>query len=88
MSTFYLVRHGHAVWMPEETRPLSERGRRGALRVAEILSQMPIDAIYASTMRRAQQTVAPLAAQLGLPVQTTPALDERQLSADAVEDFQ
>jgi 2,3-bisphosphoglycerate-dependent phosphoglycerate mutase len=92
MTTFYLVRHAHATWTPDENRPLSERGQRDAQRVAELLGgtaeAAQIDAVYASTARRAQQTVAPLAERLGLPLRITPALDERRLSATPVQDFQ
>jgi 2,3-bisphosphoglycerate-dependent phosphoglycerate mutase len=92
MTTFYLIRHAHATWTPDENRPLSERGQRDARRVAKLLKDAveaaPVAAIYASTARRAQQTVAPFAARLGLPVQITPALDERRLCAGAADDFQ
>ena len=57
MTTLYLVRHAHAVWTPEENRPLSDRGRQDALRVADLLCasphRAPITAVYASTARRA-----------------------------------
>jgi broad specificity phosphatase PhoE len=43
--------------------------------------------VYASTARRAQQTVAPLAARLGLPLHVSPALDERRLAGRAVAEF-
>ena len=92
MTVFYLIRHAHADWRPDEGRPLSERGQRDALRLAECLDDpsqhTSFDGVYASTARRAQQTVAPLAARRGLPVQITPALDERRLPAIQVQDFQ
>ena len=37
MTVFYLIRHAHADWTPDEGRPLSERGQRDALRLAECL---------------------------------------------------
>jgi 2,3-bisphosphoglycerate-dependent phosphoglycerate mutase len=88
MTVFYLVRHAHAVWTPGENRPLSERGLRDALGVAEVLRAYPITAIYASPARRAQQTIAPLAGRLGLPVHVAPELAERVLCAGEVKDFQ
>ena len=88
MTVFYLVRHAHADWTPRENRPLSARGQRDALRVAEVLRVFPVVAIYASPARRAQQTVAPLAAQLSLPVQVVPELSERRLCAGAADDFE
>jgi 2,3-bisphosphoglycerate-dependent phosphoglycerate mutase len=91
MTTFYLVRHAHAEWTPDENRPLSPRGRRDALHVADLLcaeaQDAPIAALYASTARRAQQTVAPLAERLGLPLHVVPALDERRLAGGPVADF-
>ena len=88
MTVFYLVRHAHARWTPDENRPLSERGQADALRLDKLLSEQPIAAIYASTARRAQQTVAPLAERLGLALQITPALDERRLCEGEAEDFE
>jgi 2,3-bisphosphoglycerate-dependent phosphoglycerate mutase len=87
MTTFYLVRHAHAHWTPDETRPLSAQGQEDAQRVARILGPKPISHIYASPYRRARQTVEPLAERLGLPIVELPALRERQLAAGAVEDF-
>jgi broad specificity phosphatase PhoE len=84
MSVFHLVRHAHAAWTPDENRPLSERGQRDAQRVAELLGERSISAVYASPARRARQTVAPLAERLGLPLRIEPALNERRLSATPV----
>jgi 2,3-bisphosphoglycerate-dependent phosphoglycerate mutase len=79
VNTFYLVRHAHADWTPDENRPLSARGRGDAHRVADNLQQYPIGAIYSSPYRRARQTIAPLANRLGLPVHIEPGLRERRL---------
>jgi 2,3-bisphosphoglycerate-dependent phosphoglycerate mutase len=87
MSTFYLVRHAHAEWTPDENRPLSARGQADAERVADVLGGVPITAIYSSPARRARETVAPLAARLGLPIQPVPDLRERELCHGAVDDF-
>jgi 2,3-bisphosphoglycerate-dependent phosphoglycerate mutase len=87
MSTFYLVRHAHADWTPDEHRPLSARGSADANRVADILQQHPIGAIYASPFRRARQTVQPLAARLGMPVHIEQGLEERRLGSAANEGF-
>lgn len=48
--------------------PLSGRGRWQAEQVADRLSGEPIDAIYASTLIRTQESAAPLARRLGLDV--------------------
>jgi 2,3-bisphosphoglycerate-dependent phosphoglycerate mutase len=86
-NTFYLVRHAHAGWTPDENRPLSARGRADAERVADVLGGFPITAIYSSPARRAWETVAPLAARLGLPVQVVPDLRERKLCDGTVDGF-
>jgi probable phosphoglycerate mutase len=67
-----LVRHG----LPERVEldagradpPLSSIGRRQAERVADWLLDERIDAVYASTMRRAQETAEPFARRIGSPV--------------------
>jgi 2,3-bisphosphoglycerate-dependent phosphoglycerate mutase len=87
MTVLDLVRHAHAVWTPDEQRPLSPRGRRDAERLAGVLASCPIDAIYASPYRRARETVAPLARRLGLPVRVEADLRERRLGAEPVADF-
>jgi 2,3-bisphosphoglycerate-dependent phosphoglycerate mutase len=88
MTILYLVRHAHADYSPDEDRSLSERGRRDAERVAGRLDRLPIAAVYASSARRAWETVAPLAARLGVPIQSVHDLRERELAAGEVDDFQ
>ena len=46
MNTFYLVRHAHADWTPDENRPLSVRGSEDAIRVADVLQQYPLQVVY------------------------------------------
>jgi broad specificity phosphatase PhoE len=56
---------------------LSLQGRERAARLARVLAKLQIDrgvdAIFASESRRTQQTVAPLAEALSLPVNVVPA---------------
>ncbi len=87
MTIFYLVRHAHAAWTPDEQRPLSRKGHRDAARVAEVLREFPIAQIYTSPFLRARQTVAQLAAWLDVPIWILPDLRERQLSHEPVADF-
>jgi phosphohistidine phosphatase SixA len=72
-----IVRHAEA----EETAPdgdpnLSVEGRERAARLARVLShakpERGADAVFASELRRTQQTVTPLAETLGLPVNVVP----------------
>lgn len=86
-TTVYLVRHAHAHWTTDDTRPLSEAGTEAAKRLAALLSDRPIAAIYSSPSRRAIDTVAPLADRLGLQVQLMPDLRERELLPMAPELF-
>lgn len=46
--------------------PLSESGRHQAEQVALRLAQVPFDGMYASTLRRTQETAAPLVARTGI----------------------
>jgi 2,3-bisphosphoglycerate-dependent phosphoglycerate mutase len=87
-TTLLLVRHAHADWQPDETRPLSEAGRRDAERVAEILAPLAPTGIYSSPYRRARQTVEPLAARLGLSIVEMPDLRERSLGSAWAEDWE
>ena len=49
---------------------LSEIGLRQAEALGAVLGQKPITAVWASPLRRAEQTAAPTASALGLPVQS------------------
>ena len=87
MTTFYLVRHAHADWTPDENRPLSAQGSRDAIRVADILSDFHVDTIYSSPATRARQTIAPFAKRIGLKILIEPDLRERKLGEENFEDF-
>ena len=70
----YLVRHAHAGkkahWPgPDLARPLSAQGRREALGLTDQLDAHPLGRILSSPARRCLQTVQPLAARLGRPVE-------------------
>ncbi|MFZ0529718.1 MAG: histidine phosphatase family protein [Propionicimonas sp.] len=58
---------------------LDDTGREQAHGLVERLAEHPIEAIYASTLVRTQQTAAPLAAVRNLPVEVLPGL--REISA-------
>jgi 2,3-bisphosphoglycerate-dependent phosphoglycerate mutase len=87
MSTLYFVRHAHADWTPDENRPLTAKGSEDANRVASILYEYPISAIYSSPARRARQTITPLAERLSLSINIEPDLQERRLGNGVFEDF-
>jgi len=59
MTIFYLVRHAHSDWSPDENRPLSEQDSRDAIRVVDTLSDYYIDSIYSSPATHVCQTISP-----------------------------
>lgn len=81
-TTFHLVRHAaHGLLdgtlcgrMPGVH--LSEEGLWQAEWAATVLSREAVAAIHCSPRERAQETAAPIAQRLGLPVTTSHALDE------------
>ncbi len=83
MKRLYLMRHGHspttqdAGVKSDALRPLSEKGRADAVRVArELLRRGARPALVLhSPLVRATQTAAAAAAALGIPAQTLEALD-------------
>lgn len=85
-TTLWLVRHGQSTWNVlglaqghcDQAR-LTARGASQARDVASQLRDRPIGVLYASDLRRAVATAAPLAAASGLPVARAPRLRERSL---------
>src|SRR5438093_8102993 len=74
ITELLLIRHARQEWNPEGTAgelidpPLSEHGRLQARLLGESLSAVRLDAIYASPMRRARETVEAVGAHHGLPI--------------------
>lgn len=86
LPALWLVRHGESTWNiaglaqgHNDKAELTERGLRQAAEAAAQLGYRPVRAIYASDLRRAQQTAAAFAAVLGLPVCADARLRERSL---------
>lgn len=86
----YLVRHGQTAsnvggYLDTTVpgAPLNELGLEQAGLLVDALDGLPIEAVYASTQRRAQQTAAPLAADRGLEVLVRDGL--REISAGELE---
>jgi broad specificity phosphatase PhoE len=74
---YYVMRHLQKASGPDPA--LSEEGKLSADKLADLLANDHVAAIYVSTTRRAWETAAPLAARLGLTMKTynpadTPAL--------------
>src|SRR6202044_940592 len=82
----WLVRHGESTWNVaglvqghNDEAELTERGLSQAAEAAAQFGYRPVRGIYASDLRRAQQTAAAFAAVLGLPVYADTRLRERSL---------
>ena len=87
ITTVYFVRHAHSPWVPnrEVERPLSDRGREDAARVADRLSDRPVDAVLSSPYVRALETVEPVADRHGLDVDVAEGFRERRLTDGPAE---
>lgn len=79
MVRIILIRHGQTAWNEgagqERFRgridlPLDAKGQAQARAVARRLASEPLAALYASPLLRAVQTIAPLAAQRAMPVES------------------
>lgn len=90
MTTFFLVRHGTRVDRSEDTE-LSELGQKQAELTARYVAKQNITGIYASPMKRAQQTAQAIAEHIQLPVITDARLLERMIydgrAGDTFEEF-
>jgi DNA topoisomerase-1 len=85
----FLLRHGeagpHAGLADDPTRPLTEKGKRQAQRAAQWFKGQPgIAAVFASPLTRTQETAKPVAAALGLKLQTDDALVPGKLTVGTI----
>ena len=79
-STVFLVRHAERADSSTDS-DLSEAGRARTERLAKMLKDANITAIYATEFKRTQLTAAPLAKTLGITVTTIPSKDKDALAA-------
>jgi len=70
ITTVILMRHGEKVNDGTDDPGLTPQGLERATRLAELLKNTTVDAIYSSPFQRTQDTIAPLAQAKGLAVQT------------------
>jgi len=74
MKTLHLLRHAKSDWgdpdLSDEQRPLNDRGKRDAKRLAEYLEKHPIavDMVFCSPAKRAKQTLKAIERALRAPV--------------------
>ncbi|HVM69123.1 MAG TPA: histidine phosphatase family protein [Gaiellaceae bacterium] len=76
-----MVRHAEKASAEKDT-PLSERGHARAKVLASMLEGAGVTRLVATQYRRTQETLAPLAARLSLPVDVSPADKTRDLVAE------
>ena len=81
-----LIRHCHSSGQDPDAA-LTEIGRKQAEALAGFLSDYPIDMIVSSSYTRAQQSIEPFAATVGLPVHLDHRLIERTLSGSPVDNW-
>ena len=83
MTTLLLARHGETDWNRElriqgsSDIELNDLGRRQAQALAQELTDVDLDAVYASDLARARQTAEAVAATHGLEVRFDARLRER-----------
>ena len=65
-----VFRHAEKAAGPGSDPSLSEAGRQRAQSLIDVAGEAGVTAIYSSQFKRTQETVAPLAAHLGIPVTT------------------
>lgn len=93
MTTIHLVRHaahgqlGRVLTGRTPGVHLSADGQAQAALLAERFVSLPVAAVLSSSMERAQETAAPIAARLALPVLIEPDLDEIDFGAWAGAGF-
>jgi broad specificity phosphatase PhoE len=82
VTTIFLARHGESDWNVEKRfqghsdRPLTERGRKQAHALADLVGAEKIDAVYTSPLSRARETAEIVAARAGLEAVALPELRE------------
>lgn len=92
MKTIYVVRHGenHANITKEFSHryidySLTAKGREQALQTAEWFSDVRVDRVFSSPLKRAQETAQPIAERWGLPVELVEELREVNVGTLEVE---
>jgi len=89
VTRLYFVRHAQPNYQnhDDKSRELTPKGWADRQRVAALLRDKDICAVYASDFKRAIDTVSALAQELGLPVETDPDFRERDVGGQWLEDF-
>lgn len=86
MKRLFLVRHCESAGQ-DPSAPLTNAGQLQAMQLAEYLQTLDIDVLVSSPYARAQQSIAPLAERLRLPVEIDGRLAERVLSTELLSNW-
>jgi phosphohistidine phosphatase SixA len=82
VTTVLIVRHAEKGSAPPNDPQLTADGQARAQALVRVVGEANVRAIYATEFARTQQTVQPLATQLGLPVRQISASDTDGLVGD------
>jgi len=89
MATVYFVRHAepnHAN-RDDRSRELTQKGLQDTAYVTEFFNGIEIDRIFSSPYKRAVDTIADLADERDLPIETVENFRERKVDSIWIEDF-
>lgn len=81
LSRIILVRHAEKAQDGTSDPPLSQEGRQRAQRLALLLKDVPVGALYSTPYKRTRETLAPVAAAKQLPVNSYEPADAAALPA-------
>jgi 2,3-bisphosphoglycerate-dependent phosphoglycerate mutase len=85
-QVLYVVRHCQAQGQ-EPSDPLTEQGKAQAEALCAFLARFDVERIVSSPFVRALESIRPLSARLGIPVEVDPRLQERTLSTVPLPDW-
>lgn len=85
-TTVILLRHAERQSLFDTDSPLNEAGQNRAVKLVPLLAAFKPTALYASDLRRTQQTLAPLAASLGMAAQLRAKDGSEALAAEILHD--
>ena len=85
-TTVVLLRHGERQSLLDSNSLLSEAGLRRAQNLVPLLESFRPSALYASDLERTQQTLAPVAAKLGMKPLIRPKGGSEALAAEILRD--
>lgn len=86
VTTVLIVRHAEKAAEPADNPPLTAAGQARAQELMRTLGSAGVNVIYATQFLRTQQTVEPLAKQLGLEIKRSDAADIKGLTERVVRE--